>query len=244
MRFRTILVSIIAISIAACGKATSWQDDIHRARLEMQNGNREIARTLFQKGIDSGKKTGANGLQLAPLYLELSRVELALKNDTAARTAVDAAIEAGQSGGGKNSEQLIPIYKESANQFYRKKQFVESQAAAKEALRLERLCCEPGSLHLIDSLNRVISATCAQDRCADTAPYLEEQLEIRRKHFGPTHSHVAVSLCLLAEVDEKKMKWKDAESKYLQALEIRRKVEPQLVSQTEKNLVRVRTHLN
>jgi len=211
--------------------------------MEMQRGNIEKARELFQKGIDKGKSAGANGVQLAPVYLDLSRAELLANNDQAARTAVDAALQSALAGGGKDSEQLIPIYKESASQFYGKKQFVESLAAAKEALRLERNCCEPGSDKLLDSLNRVIAATCAQDRCADTAPYLQEQLEIRQKRLGPNHPHVAVSLCLLAEVDEKKGKWKEAETKYLQALEIRKKVEPQLLSQTEKNLVRVRANL-
>lgn len=243
MLARKILLSIIAISISSCGNLIDWENDIQKARLEVQNGNRQNAEKLFQQGIDEGKKAGASGIKLAPIYLELSRTELALKNDTAARASIDAGIEAALSSGGKNNEQLIPLYKESASQFYRKKQFVESLAAAKEALRLERACCEPGSERLLDSLNKVISATCAQDRCADTAPYLQEQLEIRRTKLGVNHPHVAVSLCLLAEVDEKKGKWKDAESKYLQALEIRKKVEPYLVKATEKNLVRVRAKL-
>lgn len=243
MLFRIIVFSIIAVSVSSCGNSIGWQKDIQQARLEAQQDNNEKAATLFQHGIESGKSAGASGVQLAPIYLELSRAQLALNHDTEARAAIDAGLQSALSSGGKDNEQLIPIYKESASQFYRKQQFAQSLTAAKEALRLERACCEPGSEQLLDSLNRVISATCAQDRCADTEPYLLEQLDIRRKKLGANHPHVAVSLCLLAEVDEKKGRFKEAETKYLEALEIRKKVEPYLVSQTQKNLTRVRASL-
>jgi tetratricopeptide (TPR) repeat protein len=239
------LVMIVAsgvLSSCVSVQPESWQDDVRIGRLAMHNGEEEKAKLFLSKGIEGARYANVDPIVIAPIYLDLSRTETALKNPDGARSAVDAARVAASSGG-KDNEQLIPIYKESAKLFYRKKDFVNSQLAAQNALRLERECCDAKSEKLLDSLNLCISAACAQDRCADTGPLLEEQLEIRKEHLGPVHPHVAVSLCLLGELAEKKGQWKEAEARYIEALSIRKKTEPGLVKQTEKNLVRVRTHL-
>lgn len=237
---RTIMISILAAIPSSCALAASWQDVVREGRVAVRNGDEERGMRLIEQGIDAAKKAGANGLQLAPVYLDLAQVEIALNKTDEARAALDAAINDATAAGGGDSEQLIPIYKQSAKLFYRQKDFIKAQAAAKDWLRLERACCEPGSEKLLASMNVAIAAACAQDRCADTGALLTEQLEIRKKHLGAEHPHVAVSLCLLGELAEKKGNWQAAESLYKEALAIRKKVEPNLVSQTEKNLVRVK----
>lgn len=173
-------------------------------------------------------------------YFDLSSLRLANHDDEGALAALNSAYQVALGFGYKDNELLIPIYKQIAKLHYRKKNFVEAGNAAREALRLERSCCEPQSEKLLESLNLVIASACALDRCADTQPWLVEQLEIRKLRLGALHPHVAVSLCLIGEVLEKKGQFKQAEAKYAEALEIRRKSEPELVAQTEKNLLRVR----
>ena len=233
---------LVAVSCTQSQAIPNWKDLVRSGRIEMQKGAYSDAKRFLSQGLKEATDKRVDGVLLAPIYLDLSEVNQELSDAEGARTAVDAAIASAKSGG-DNSEQLIPLYKQSAKLFYRKKDFSNSQIAAQEALRLERECCDPKSEKLLDGLNLCISAACAQDRCADTGPLLLEQLEIRREHFGPNHPHVAVSLCLLGELAEKKGRWKEAERRYEEALAIRRKTEPALVTQTEKNLTRVRAHL-
>jgi len=239
---RAFLVLAMAFLTAACVDLT-WQERVDKGRIAMQNRDYKAASELFESAIHQAMTRGVSGVRVAPVYLANAQAEIELGNLQEATFLLDGAIREAQKDGGKNSEQLIPIYKERWKLFYRQKKFVDAQREAKEALRLERNCCEPGSERLLDSLNLVIASACAQDRCADTGPYLEEQLQIRREHLGKEHPHVAVSLCLLGELAEKKQQWKEAEARYIEALAIRKKAEPQLVAQTEKNLTRVRANL-
>lgn len=246
-----VFIGILAIAFAtfvlpSCAQkpapAAGWEDSVRSGRLAMQVADYQNAKQFISKGLAEAARQNVDGVVIAPVYLDLAKSCEHLNDPAAARTAVDAALVAARSGG-KSNEQLIPIYKESAKLFYRKKDFVNSQAAAHEALRLERECCDAKSDKLLDSLNLCIAAACAQDRCADTGPLLLEQLEIRRQHLGLNHPHVAVSLCLLGELAEKKGRWKEAEERYKEALAIRKKSEPGLVKRTEENLIRVRSQL-
>ena len=237
-----LVVSFLSGCTAKTDSVADWQSALRSGRLALQEGEYEKAKQFLSMGLAEANSKKIDGVVTAPAYLDLAKTYERLNEPVAARTAVDAALLAANSGG-KNNEQLIPIYKESAKLFYRKKDFVNSQVAAHEALRMERDCCDSKSEKLLDSLNLCIAAACAQDRCADTGPLLLEQLEIRRQHLGPNHPHVAVSLCLLGELAEKKGQWKEAENRYIEALAIRKKSEPGLVTRTEENLTRVRSHL-
>lgn len=232
----------MAIGLSACGAQSNWKETANDAHLAAQSGDYERTRQEFEIAIQDARSSGADPVQLAPLYFEKARAEIELKQTAPAERSLDAAVEAAL-GGGKDNEQLIPIYKERWKLLYRQKQFARAQTDAKEVLRLQRNCCEPGSEGLLDALNLVIASACAQDRCADTSAYLKEQLDIRRAHLGKEHPHVAVSLCLLGELAEKQQHWQEAAKLYGEALDIRKRSEPGLVASTERILSRVRAHL-
>lgn len=241
-RFQLVLLSMSITVLNACTQTASWHDTVNQGRLALRDGDFKNAQTLLSRGVNEALNDNVSPVVIAPIYLDLGRAESSLKNTDATRAALDAALAAAKSGG-EDNEQLIPIYKERWRLNYRRKDFVKAQADAAQALRLERQCCDPKSERLLDSLNMNIAAACAQDRCADTGPLLLEQLEIRREKLGPIHPHVAVSLCLLGELAEKKGQWKEAERRYVEALAIRKRSEPGLVQLTEKNLTRVRAQL-
>ncbi|MBX9666818.1 MAG: tetratricopeptide repeat protein [Candidatus Obscuribacterales bacterium] len=237
-----IVLSLLSVCLllASCSQTNAFDDSLRRGRLALQEGRVVDAVSLLQESTNAASSTGIKDQRVINAYLDLSNAYVANHEDGKALEALNSAHRIALEFGGKNNELLIPIYKQIAKLHYRKKEFVESGDAAREALRLERSCCEPQSEKLLDSLNLCIASACALDRCADTQPWLEEQLEIRKLRLGAQHPHVAVSLCLIGEILEKKRRWKEAEAKYLEALAIRRKAEPALVAQTEKNLLRVR----
>ncbi len=208
--------------------------------MALQEGRSGDAVSLLEKSVNTASTTGIKDQRISNAYQDLSSAYVANHEDVKALEALNSAHQLACEFGGKDNEMLIPIYKQIGKLHYRKKEFVQAGIAAREALRLERSCCEPQSEKLLESLNLVIASACALDRCADTQPWLVEQLEIRKLRLGADHPHVAVSLCLIGELLEKKGQWKEAEAKYLEALDIRRKSEPALVAQTEKNLLRVR----
>ncbi|MBX9692170.1 MAG: tetratricopeptide repeat protein, partial [Cyanobacteria bacterium] len=122
---------------------------------------------------------------------------------------------------------------------YQQKNYDQASLAAQRILDIQKKVLGPNDSQLIDTYNQLIAALCVGGKCEDTEPLLKEQLEVRSKSLGPEHPHVAVSLCLLGESAEKKKDYERALKYYENALTIRRKTDPMLVRQTEKNVLRV-----
>lgn len=173
-------------------------------------------------------------------FLALAKTKSEKGDKAGARRAIDNAIGDAALRDGPDSIQLLLAVRESARLYYKDKDLANAEKAAKWALLLEKVNFGEDSEESIETLNIAIAAACAQDRCADTTPLLEQQLLIRRKHLGNDHPHVAVSLSLLGEAAEKKGDFKLALKYFEDALSIRKKKEPQLVALTEKNLERIR----
>jgi len=64
----------------------------------------------------------------------LAKEEIAQCDKQAALTDLEKAMAAGVKGWGKDSESLIPIYKEYARVQYSDRRFARAETAAKEAL--------------------------------------------------------------------------------------------------------------
>lgn len=124
-------------------------------------------------------------------------------------------------------------------QEYQSKNFGKANELAKRLLRHQEAVEGKDSQYLIETLNLVIASACAGKKCADTTPWLQQLLDLRKKLLGPDHPHVAVTLAMLGENAEMKGELAKAKQYYKKALEIRIKVEPALVEPTRKNLVRI-----
>lgn len=244
--WRTKLFSLIfslillGANIQGCTQKTSINSDraqLKLAQASFDNGNYDDAIKRLESELASREKASSIALceyqyLLAKSYLYIDKPEKAL-------LLSERATELARKRWGE-SPKVVPYIKLNIRILYKQKKFKESQARASELLSFQEKTLGKDSRELIDTLNLVIAAACAEDRCADTEPLLQRQLKLRQEYLGEKHEHVAASYGQLAEIEEKKGHFDKAERLYNKALEIRQEVAPQLVESTQKNLVRLK----
>lgn len=119
---------------------------------------------------------------------------------------------------GANDEHVIASLLDLGDAYGRFNQFDKALPLFEKALLLSEKKYGTYSAQLIAPLNGVIRVTCAADHCADTVPFLNRLLDIRRKNFGPNSKEVPVTLILLGEAYEKQNKFDQARSYFEQAI--------------------------
>ena len=189
--------------------------------------------------VSSGDSSVQQESSVSGALLEKGRALVIAGDKEAGLKLLKESLERGEAEWGPDSPKLLPVLHEIYKVDYRESRFDEALVLAERCLKIQKKAYGPESKELIDTLNRVIAASCAGKKCEDTGPLLREQLDLRVKHLGPDHPHVAVSWALLGELAEKKGDYDKALSCFENALAIRRKSDPTLVENSERNIVRV-----
>lgn len=255
----SLALPIICLFLAACAGSGNRTDDasgvsgnggkrVSDAVLEKtfapaielyENGNYEEAENSFKDALARAGQSGASAEVLAPYRLAEAKSLLAASRLDSASQVLEEALQSARARWGE-SEKLYPYYMTRIRILYKGKKFEESQKEALELLGRQEKRLGKDSRVLIETLNLVIAAACAEDRCADTRPYLERQLRLRRKYLGDSHEHVAASLAQLAEIEEQSGNLDRAEELYTEVIKIREKSAPHLLESSRTNLTRIK----
>lgn len=238
MRTRLLAAIVVSFSFSGCGTATDNDLLVQGAR-QLDSGQTEQATLSLASGLEQAAKEGIPEKDLGRYRLLLTRCYTVQGKIDEADAESSRALESARKSYGKESPELLPFLLARSRVAYRKGDFAQSRSRALEALSIQEKSQGKESKDEIETINLIVSAACADDRCADTQPYIERQLALRRRFLGADHPHVASSLCLLGELAEKKNQLEEAEKYFSEALAIREKSAKELVEGTRKNLVRL-----
>ncbi|MGD9681858.1 MAG: tetratricopeptide repeat protein [Candidatus Obscuribacterales bacterium] len=238
MRTRLLAAIFVSFIFSGCGTAADNELLLQGAK-QLDEGQTEQAALSLSSGLEQAAKEGAPEKGLGRYRLLLTRCYIVQGKIDEADRESSLAFQSAQKLYGKESPELVPYLLARSRVAYRKGDFAQSRNRALDALSIQEKSQGKESKDQIDTIDLIVSAACADDRCADTEPYLERQLALRKKFLGEDHPHVASSLCLLGELAEKKNQLEEAEKYYSEALAIREKSAKELVESTRKNLVRL-----
>ncbi len=236
--YNIISLILIASVLPSCTRAApAWQAEFEKGQAALSSSDYANAIRYIESSIEKAEKEGVAKKDLTAEFACLSKCYLAIGNKEKARQLTDQSIA--QPGLDKDSIKLIPLLNASYDLAYREKNFDLASQTAQRSLEIQKKAKSPNDSQLIETYNQLIAALCVGGKCSDIAPLLQEQLEVRRRSLGADHPHVAVSLSLLGENAEKKRDYEKALKYYEEALAIRKKTDPSLIAQSEKNVLRV-----
>src|SRR5579883_468054 len=189
--------------LTSCTNRSDWQSTLRQAESIEKREDYKESRKLYEQAIEQAKSSGVADLELNSAYIELARVCQLEGDHETARNVIDAALERSRKTCGENSPRLASLLRASAELHYKQHDLEQAEAQARQLLTIEKSEPDPDKMALIDTINLIISAACARDRCIDTEPLVKEQLELRRQLYGSEHPQVAVSFALMGEIAEK-----------------------------------------
>ena len=238
-----ILTLSVVSQLAGCRSSEStkisalgFSESAKAAFALYDDGQFKKAIPLLEREIKEAEAQGVSKEALSKYQLKVADCYYSIQEYEKALDAVEQAIK---NSGLTGKLELSDYLKLKSRVLYKMKRFKEAEKTAQRLLKIQESRLGADSFELIETLNLIIAASCAEDRCADTEPLILRQLALREKHLGNEHEHVAASLGMLAELKEKKGELKEAEKLYRKALQIRRKSSPHLVESSEKNILRI-----
>lgn len=238
MRTRLLAAIVVSFSFSGCSTAAD-NDLLVEGSRQLDRGQTEQATLCLASGLEQAVKEGIPEKDLGRYRLLLTRCYTVQGKIAEADAESSRALDSARKLYARESPELLPYLLARSRVAYRKGDFAQSRSRALEALSIQEKSHGKESQDQIETINLIVSAACADDRCADTEPYVKRQLALRRKYLGADHPHVASSLCLLGELAEKKNQLEEAEKYFSEALAIREKTARELVEGTRKNLVRL-----
>lgn len=118
---------------------------------------------------------------------------------------------------GNTDQRLIASMMELAALYKKQRKLIAARDVLVRVLPLKESLYGKESPELIPTLNAIIAAGCAADRCYDGIPYLKRLLAIRQKAYGKDSKDIPVTLLLIGEAYEKQNKFDLAISYFKQA---------------------------